>query len=125
MDTYSVYLFNFSRLAPGVLKDYCVVLPGCRAGAAALDVADDALSARQGLLGWMSRSPLGPAGFIGAYECPVDLGVKILAALTSQFFDDWAILRWDAVDQPLLHDLIANLQRVGKRLEGRVLRDRS
>lgn len=126
MDTFSVYLFDFSRLAPGLLKNYCVILPGGREGSVDVGAADDAGAALgRGLHRWASRSPLGSAGFIRTYECPVDFGVQILAAFAGQFFDDWAILRWDAVDQPLLHDLIADLQRIGKRLEGRVLSDRS
>lgn len=131
METVSIYFFNFSAAAPGVLKDYCIVVPTNDSTyhfETLSQIRPDVISPieitiPEDLALGALRSPLSAAGLIRSYECPVDLVVKFLAALTGQFLDQWAVLSWDAIDKPLLHDLVAHLQRVGKRLEGRVLRD--
>lgn len=124
MNTVSIYCFRFSVLAPGVLRDYCILVPSDDASyrfeslnQSAPEVLTACADKHEDLLSALT----GSTGFIRSYECPVDLAVQILATLTRQPLDGWAVLRWDAVDKPLLHDLVANLQRIGKRLEGRVL----
>lgn len=130
MDTVSIYFFNFSALAPGLLRNYCVIVPS---GDPSYRFETLDLAAHEPLC--LKQMPLlqcldvsspapGPARFVRSYECPIDLAVQVLATLAGQLLDLWAVLRWDAVDKPLLHDLVADLQRIGKRLEGRVLRDR-
>lgn len=126
MDTVSIYFFRFSVLAPGVLKDYCILVPSDDASyrfeslnQSALEVPPACADKHEDLLNALTAS----TGFVRSYECPIDLAVQILATLTRQPLDGWAVLRWDAIDKPLLHDLVANLQGVGKRLEGRVLCD--
>lgn len=130
MDTVSIYFFNFSALAPGLLRNYVVVVPGGDASYRfeALDLAahEPLCLTQMPLLECLDASgpPSSAARFVRSYECPIDLCVQVLATLAGQLLDRWAILSWDAVDKPLLHDLVADLQRIGKRLEGRVLRDR-
>lgn len=95
-DTVSIYVFDFSALAPGVLKNYCVILP-----------LGDSLV--------LSQSPLCALGLLRSYECSATLAAQILAALAEQQ-SDWAAVSFESVDDLLFQCLVADLERTGSRL---------
>lgn len=98
-DTVSIYVFDFSALAPGVLKNYCVVLP-----------LGDASQLKQ--------SPLYGTAVLRSYECSATLAAQILAAIAEQH-SDWAAVSFETVDDLLLQCLLANLEKTGVRLSSR------
>lgn len=54
-------------------------------------------------------------------EGPVDFLVQVFATHAGQLLDGWAVFSRDAVDQPLLNDLVPNRKSIRKSLEGREL----
>ena len=98
-DTVTIYVFDFSAIAPGVLKNYCVVLP--------FGGASD-----------LKQSALYGTPVLRSYECSSTLADQILAAIAEQH-SDWAAVTFESVDDLLLQCLVGDLEKTGIRLASR------